>query len=410
MLKLARRSGQRVVALMTCLALGRATGANAQSWPTEPMTFANGTVVLGGDVFATLAADDSGPFNATPYDRSAVRMLQLDLAASVRLTDHYSLLGEVRTQDLQTIDVLAAYLRIRPWLRRRFDLQVGRVPPTFGAFSRRAYGDNLLIGYPLAYQYLTSLRADAVPARIDELISMRGRGMAPRYSVGDDDARAGVPLVGGVFRWDTGAQAHVATERIEAVAAVTTGTVSNPSLYDGNTHPQIVGRFVVRPLVGLTLGASASRGDFVTDSVRAQPGLGSSSRSSAQTAWGGDVEYARDHVIVRSELVASRWVVPLLAAPPTPLALAATAVMIESRYRLAPGVDVAVRVDHLGFSEVSTNGLSVPWDAPVNRAEVGGAYAVARNVTLKMSYQRNQRRDVLPQRSDVIAMQVRARF
>ena len=41
---------------------------------------------------------------------------------------------------------------------------------TFGAFARRTYAnDNPLIGYPLAYQYLTSLRPDAVPATADAL-------------------------------------------------------------------------------------------------------------------------------------------------------------------------------------------------------------------------------------------------
>src|SRR5438445_5776950 len=46
---------------------------------------------------------------------------------------------------------------------KNFDVQIGRIPPTFGAFARRTYAnDNPLIGYPLAYQYLTSLRADAL--------------------------------------------------------------------------------------------------------------------------------------------------------------------------------------------------------------------------------------------------------
>ncbi len=59
----------------------------------------------------------------------------------------------------------ALFARIRPWPARRFDIQVGRIPPTFGAFGRSAYGTaNMLIGTPLAYQYLTSLRPDALPA------------------------------------------------------------------------------------------------------------------------------------------------------------------------------------------------------------------------------------------------------
>ena len=65
-------------------------------------------------------------------------------------------------------------------------MQIGRIPPTFGAFTRRAYSrDNPLIGYPLAYQYLTSLRADAVPASADELLRMRGRGWLTEFSIGN---------------------------------------------------------------------------------------------------------------------------------------------------------------------------------------------------------------------------------
>src|SRR4029077_18691690 len=123
-----------------------------------------------------------------------LRMLRLELTASLRAGSHLSLLGEVRSQNTFGFDplsiqmhapqVYALYLRIRPWTRRRFDLQVGRVPPTFGAFPRRSYeADNPLIGDTLAYQYLTSLRPDAVPANADELLSMRGRGWLANYSV-----------------------------------------------------------------------------------------------------------------------------------------------------------------------------------------------------------------------------------
>src|SRR5256886_9040457 len=63
-----------------------------------------------------------------------------------------------------------------------FDIQAGRVPPTFGAFARRAYvSDNFLIGYPLAYQYLTSLRPDAVPANADELLRSEERRVGKEW-------------------------------------------------------------------------------------------------------------------------------------------------------------------------------------------------------------------------------------
>ena len=64
------------------------------------------------------------------------------------------------------------------------------MPPTFGAFARRTYAtDNPLIGYPLAYQYLTSLRPDALPANADELLRMRGRGWLSQLLDRQPDAR-----------------------------------------------------------------------------------------------------------------------------------------------------------------------------------------------------------------------------
>jgi hypothetical protein len=132
-------------------------------------------------------------------------------------------------------------------MARDFDIQIGRVPPTFGAFARRTYAnDNPLVGYPLAYQYLTSLRPDAVPASADELLRKRSTGWLVNYSLGEQDAVEGVPLVS-AFRWDTGVQAHIKTGMLSATAAVTAGTVSNPLFVDDNQGRQLAGRWAVRP-------------------------------------------------------------------------------------------------------------------------------------------------------------------
>src|SRR4029077_1556299 len=104
-------------------------------------------------------------FNFTDYEHSALRMLRLALSASVKAGSHVTLLGEVRSENIEQPQPYGLYLRIRPWTARAFDIQVGRVPPTFGAFARRSYAaDNPLISYPLAYQYLTGIRADRGPA------------------------------------------------------------------------------------------------------------------------------------------------------------------------------------------------------------------------------------------------------
>ena len=83
-------------------------------------------------------------------------------------------------------------MRVRPWRDRPIDIQAGRIPPTFGAFARRDYGaGNPLIGYPLAYQYLTAVRPDALPASTDDVLRMRARGWRPSYPIGSLDDRAG---------------------------------------------------------------------------------------------------------------------------------------------------------------------------------------------------------------------------
>ena len=119
----------------------------------------------------------------------------------------------------------------------------GRVPPTFGAFARRTYAtDNPLIGYPLAYQYLTSLRADALPANADELLRMRGRGWLSSFSVGNPAPIAGVPLVS-AFRWDTGVQVHAGDRRRRARPRRSPPARSrNPLVRDDNGGQQVAGR------------------------------------------------------------------------------------------------------------------------------------------------------------------------
>jgi hypothetical protein len=50
------------------------------------------------------------------------------------------------------------------------------------------------------------------------------------------------------------------------------------------------------------------------------------------------------------------------------------------------------------------------WDAPVTRVEVGGPYAVGRNVSLKLSYQHNCHTGAPQHVANVIASQLVARF
>jgi hypothetical protein len=388
----------------TVLALGVVAAASlpagAQTLPSEPIVVGDGRLTIGGDAAISFAPQDPGFFNYTDYEHSALRMLRADLTAALKADGHLSFLADMRSEisvdsagfrDADSPRAYALYARIRPWTGRAFDIQIGRVPPTFGAFARRTYAsDNFLIGYPLAYQYLTSLRADAVPASAEELLRMRGRGWLANYSIGNPSPAHGVPLVS-AFTWDTGVQVHAASEHVEATGAITAGTVANPLFHDDNGGKQVAGRVTWQPVVGLVLGTSAARGPFVSQTAaRGAVGDGNDSHFT-QTAWGADVEYSRDYYLVRVETILSDWTLPIVRSPSLRLPLRAFSTSVEGRYKIRPGLYAAARVDHIGFSEIAGVTTTDTWDAPVSRVEVGGGYSIQRNLVLKLSYQYNSR-------------------
>jgi hypothetical protein len=395
--------GRSVLTLCAGVVFGWCLPAGAQSVPSEPITFGGGRVTIGGDVSATfsctdsatavsaICADDTGFFNYTDYEHSTLRMLRVGLSAAVRATDRLSVLAEVRTEDVGHVQPYALFVRYRPWRSRAIDVQVGRVPPTFGAFARRTYAaDNLLIGYPLAYQYLTSLRPDALPANADELLRMRGRGWLSSYSVGRLTPEQGLPLVS-AFRWDTGVQLHAANDLMNGSVAITTGSLGNPLLGDDNAGKQVAGRYSLTPIPGLIVGVSGARGPYLTREATRSAGAERSNGSFTQTAFGADAEYSRQYYLVRFETVVSEWRIPLIAAPAIDLPLRAVATLVEGRYKIRPGLYAAARLDHLGFSQVAGTGRIDSWEAPVTRVEIGGGYSLLRNLLFKASFQRNVR-------------------
>jgi hypothetical protein len=219
---------------------------------------------------------------------------------------------------------------------------------------------------------------------------MRGRGWQSSFPVGNQTPAPGVPLLSG-FRWDTGVQVHAASDLAEVTASVTTGTLSNPLVRDDNDGKQVTGRLALRPVIGLVVGASAARGAFVSKTVANSVVGNAGAFAYSQTAFGSDVEYSRDYYLVRAETVWSQWALPEIRAPFIDAPLRAFAVSIEGRYKVRPGLYVAARVDHLGFSDVTGTAGTEPWDAPVSRVEVGGGYSLQRNLVLKLSYQYNTR-------------------
>jgi hypothetical protein len=393
----ARRAGPCRVRRLGCLLILVVSGhAAAQDTASGTAVSLGSRWAFGGSASISMAPEDTGYFNYSTGAYSVLRLVRLDGSASLRAGSRVTIVGDLRVQGGLgeggwQIRPYALFARIRPWSERAVDVQVGLIPPVFGAFSRRAYGtDNPLIGFPLGYQYVTTLRPDALPASADELLSKRGSGWRVQYSIGNPAPDYGVPLADGL-RYPAGVEVHAGRGRVEASVAVTTGSSSVPDDLDIGWRPQVSGRIAARPITGLVIGGSLSNGTFLTRALTDTLGTTGGGSADDQTAAGLDAEYSLGHLIVRAEGIASWWRLPGSAPPYLREPLRAFALDVEGRYRILPGLYAAIRVDRLDFSEVCGTVACLPWDAPVRRIEAGGGYSIRRNIVLKGAYQYNWR-------------------
>ncbi len=348
-------------------------------------------VSVGGEVTAGYGSKDPGFFNYATYAYDPMRNVRVVVDTSVRLSRQIEVLGQLRTDGLSHARLTALYVRVRPWRARQIDLQAGRVPTTFGLFGRSGYGaDNPLVGRPLPYGYLTSLRRDALPATAADLIRMRGRGWLASFPRGNLTPDRGLPIVD-PDSWDTGLQARVVRGKMEWTSALTQGSLGSPRVSDDNDGRALASRLVVRATPALTLGASASRGAFLSRSLADT--LGSSARveSFRQTATAVDAQMASGRWQVRGEVMRSTWTLPSATDPALNSGVHALAGWLEGRVRVLPGVDVAARTERLAFSDLATATGAQPWESPVSRVEAGIVASPQRHVRLKFAAQRNRR-------------------
>jgi hypothetical protein len=372
---------------LLCAALLWTSPAAAQIGPVQLF---DGTVRIAGEASVTVGAhDDEAFFNYTDYERNALRTLRLSGTLLWQPTPLLAVVAEARTDDFDHLTASAFYVRARPWRSIPLDFQAGRIPPVFGAYGRQAYDANrLLIGYPLGYQYLTSLRADAIPADAGDLLRMRGRGWLSSFPIGSPEPAPGVPLIS-AFRWDTGVQARWRIRHVEAAVAVTQGTLANPRLVDDNNRPQFSARIASQVSPGLRIGVSGARGLFISDDVPRgdRPG-------GEQTSFGADAEYSGGRWLVRGEVIWTQWSLPYVTVPPEGPRITARAGWIEGRYRITPRLYVAARADALGFSHVTGRSPAErrdTWDAGVRRIEAGAGYSLLRYLMLRGVVQFNER-------------------
>jgi hypothetical protein len=347
---------------------------------------------VAGELVGSYAGpEDLGYFDTTAYGRDygrdGLRLLALALTAELRFGGRVTLVGELRSENLDAPRLQALYLRLRPVEHRAFDLQVGRIPPVFGTYASRSYGaGNPLVGQPLVYQYLTSLRHDAVPATLDGFRRTRGSGWAPHYPIGSQAQQTGLPISNPLL-WDTGAELRVGKDPVTFALAVTRGSLSRPHASGDAAGPSLTGRLGWRPAFGVQLGLSGAHGAYAAEALLET--LGTPGQSADQTAFGLDASWAGGPWIVRAEGIASAWQVPSPSGVPE--TVRSRGGYLEARRSLGPRFYAAGRFDHLGFTAVEGATGRFAWDAPVTRLEVAIGLRPLRRAWLKLAYQHNWR-------------------
>jgi hypothetical protein len=366
-----------------------AAAAAAQA-PAETGANRDASLAWGGEVNVVLGPPDHAAFfNYTDYDRNALRLARLRLLGEWHARASLSILADLRGDSFSDASASAVYVRWRPWLTRPVAIQAGRIPPVVGAFGRRAYSrDNAVIGQPLGYQYLTSLRPDAVPATMDDVLRMRGRGWQPSFPIGSTTLTPGVPLVA-ASRWDTGAEISWRPGIVDLAFAVTRGSPAIPVVRDHNDGVTTAVRSAVR-LDAVVAGVSFAHGDWLEQDVLALTATGTHSPA-AETVMGIDTEWGRGPWLVRGEWLRASFDVPIVAAATT-ARLSAWTTFGEVRYRVQPRWQVGARAERLDFSTVEAHpGEHVTWDAPVNRLEITIGFRPARRLDIRAGWQHNWR-------------------
>jgi hypothetical protein len=403
--------------VVVCLAV--AGSASAQHLPSVPVTFLGGRLAVSGDFsLAFSTSDHQTYFNYGDYQYDMMRLVRFGVAATLHAGSRVTAVADVRAEgELGELADGAArgypvslFVRVRPFASSSFSVAGGIVQPAFGAFLQRRYGaDNLLIGYPLAYQYTTAVRADALPATADEVLRNLARGWAPRYVIGGGSGVSGLALVNATG-WSPGITFAAPGRAVSVTAAVTHGGLASPGSESWSSGWEVSGRVEVRPVIGLVVGASAAHGSFLDESLAPLIAGAAANRNPKETAFGVDAEYSWGYWLLRMETVVSRRTYPAFRAPYLLDPLTAVGIDGEARLKIRPGLYAAARVGRLVFGTIDGSAGPATWDANVTRVEAGLGYTMIRNLLVKAVYQYNRRDSVQLPSLSLGAVQLVVRF
>jgi hypothetical protein len=345
-----------------------------------PVARGQATVDLGGIVTVNYLNGDAGRSPLRQNNGPPGFELVGDLFMNARISDEASAFLELETWRGWEVRVYSGSLTYKI-SGERLKVEAGKFAAPFGNFLPRRFApQNFVYGYPLFYEFRTSLTAAAAPLNYAALLKARA-------SAGDD----GLPMISRQA-YITGVQFFGKLGAIGYHLGLANGALSNPTNLSETRRPLVFGRIQIQPAIGFTIGVSAANGGYLNRAQieNQQPYL--KLEKCAQTLAGVDIEYSRGYLVFFGESAFSRWENPLLGDDLDALAFSA-----EMRYKILPRLFVAGRYGRIRFSEISDaqdvdadGKLSEPWEFPVWRLESAVGCNLSRHALVKAVWQINR--------------------
>lgn len=394
---------------------------------SAPESRAEQLVRIHGQLTTTLRPEsDSILLNRNNRSDTAFDVLDLDLFLESTPSDELQIHSWLAFNDVyrNSFVLASAYLLYEVAPSGRLFLEAGKIPAPFGTYLERYRASRgPIIGIPFAYHYGGGIAQDRIPADADDLLSARGTGQfdAPLYaSYETSGGWRGMTMLYAAC-YDFGVVALGAAGPMEYKLGFINGTPGAPAAgQDTNDSKTVVGRLGWSPSPALRLGVSGARGAYLQSGAATAPYPGSDSRrgdanentsidwdSNNQTLVGLDLEWSRGYWTVWSEAVFDRTESPFIQQD-----LDRLAYFIEAHRKLRPGLVAGLRWDEMLFGKIeASDGRDVRWDLSQRRLELGVAYDVSRNFTVRGAFQMNHTGFGGFDPSDnLVALQLQARF
>jgi len=345
----------------------------------------------GTDTAFTLSNLKNGSTNETNDHTTPFDGLWLRLYGRLSYGKRAELVVDLYSAELSTPSFYGLYAKLD--LNRHLGLRVGLLPLVFGGWQDRAYPSRQpLIGAPLLAQYLLNVRAGSVPANPSDLVTRRGpeRGDPSRYG-----AIPGIWAATAYERcWDTGVEVFGEAGRLRYRLAAMEGTPGASASHSrlNKSGGSLEGRLTYHFSDRVRLGASASSGSYLLDSVDSDLPVGAQVGDYRQDLLGGDLKLAEGPLEVNAEYAFSRFGTPFSEAGSWGRSanLDTHAYFAELAVTVAPGLRLAGRISGLAFGSIDDGlGGRPRWDANATRVEAGAVYRFWEDhLAVKAAFQR----------------------